>query len=296
MTEEVSAHYKHHRFPAEIIAHAVWLYYRFPLSLREARFLYRLACVCFCPRAGPATRNGWPKPGSRCHAGISHEAADRSRRDRSVDRGSLRPGAEWTWPHLGGRQPKHRKVYPYDVELIFPVSGNGHGRPRKHPIPDTLSVAAETIQAGSTRKKVRLRHGTKGRLAAHFAAARIRIADGSPQRILDKGQQHMPGEEAWLVGEWRSNRERKYYLSNLPADATCRLWCRVQRTRTWMFGQSAQRDRACPRPSAPRQYRRGSGRVASTCTTTNASDVRWSAEEYKGNHRVAATYADGRRR
>ena len=27
-------HYHHHRFPAEIIAHAVWLYFRFPLSLR----------------------------------------------------------------------------------------------------------------------------------------------------------------------------------------------------------------------------------------------------------------------
>jgi len=29
----------------------------------------------------------------------------------------------------------------------------------------------------------------------------------------------MPGEEAWLVGKHRSNGERKYYLSNLPADA-----------------------------------------------------------------------------
>ena len=26
--------YRHHRFPAEIIAHAVGLYFRFPLSLR----------------------------------------------------------------------------------------------------------------------------------------------------------------------------------------------------------------------------------------------------------------------
>jgi putative transposase len=26
--------YKHHRFPPQIIAHAVWLYFRFPLSLR----------------------------------------------------------------------------------------------------------------------------------------------------------------------------------------------------------------------------------------------------------------------
>lgn len=29
-----SVSYKRHRFPAEIIAHAVWLYFRFPLSLR----------------------------------------------------------------------------------------------------------------------------------------------------------------------------------------------------------------------------------------------------------------------
>jgi transposase-like protein len=26
--------YKRHRFPRQIIAHAVWLYFRFPLSLR----------------------------------------------------------------------------------------------------------------------------------------------------------------------------------------------------------------------------------------------------------------------
>ncbi len=26
--------YKHHRFPGEIISHAVWLYFRFPLSHR----------------------------------------------------------------------------------------------------------------------------------------------------------------------------------------------------------------------------------------------------------------------
>ena len=31
---------------------------------------------------------------------------------------------------------------------------------------------------------------------------------------------HLPGEEAWLVGEHRASGERKYYLSNLPPDAT----------------------------------------------------------------------------
>ncbi|MER9670206.1 IS6 family transposase, partial [Mesorhizobium sp. M0203] len=32
-TSQIS--YKRHRFPPEIIAHAVWLDYRFPLSLRR---------------------------------------------------------------------------------------------------------------------------------------------------------------------------------------------------------------------------------------------------------------------
>lgn len=32
-------HYKRHRFPAEIIAHAVWLHFRFPLSLRHVEDL-----------------------------------------------------------------------------------------------------------------------------------------------------------------------------------------------------------------------------------------------------------------
>jgi transposase-like protein len=27
--------YRHHRFPGEIISHAVWLYFRFPLSHRD---------------------------------------------------------------------------------------------------------------------------------------------------------------------------------------------------------------------------------------------------------------------
>ena len=60
-------------------------------------------------------------------------------------------------------------------------------------------------------------------LKARFAAVRIRIADGAPPRIGDMGQQHMPGEEAWLIGEHRSTGERKYYLSQprrgrLPQD------------------------------------------------------------------------------
>ena len=133
--------------------------------------------------------------------------------------------------------PKHQKVYPHDVSLIFPVSGRG--RPRQHPIPDILSVAAETILADAGWRKVSWRRGTKGPLSARFAARRVRIADGPPQRILDKGQQHMPGEEAWLVGEWRSNGERKYYLANLPADATLKRLAGAIKAR-WVCEQAHQ--------------------------------------------------------
>lgn len=34
MTQPPPVSYKRHRFPPETIAHAVWLYFRFPLSLR----------------------------------------------------------------------------------------------------------------------------------------------------------------------------------------------------------------------------------------------------------------------
>jgi SRSO17 transposase len=61
------------------------------------------------------------------------------------------------------------------------------------------------------------RRETKGKLSARFAAMRVRVAHRPLQRIGDLGQQHLPGEEVWLVGEHRSTGERKYYLSNLPA-------------------------------------------------------------------------------
>lgn len=38
-TDLTEHRYKRHRFPAEIIAHAVWLYHPFPLSLRDVEDL-----------------------------------------------------------------------------------------------------------------------------------------------------------------------------------------------------------------------------------------------------------------
>ena len=50
MTEAQHVHFKSHCFPAEIIAHAVWLYYRFPLSFRDAEdLLAERGMVVFVP-------------------------------------------------------------------------------------------------------------------------------------------------------------------------------------------------------------------------------------------------------
>ena len=113
--------------------------------------------------------------------------------------------------------PRHQKVYPRDVKLVFPVAGRG--RPRKRHVPNVLSVAAEDRLAEAKWRTLSWRKGTKGPLKARFSAVRVRVADGPPQRIGDKGMQHMPGEEVWLVGERRASGEQKYYLANLPAEA-----------------------------------------------------------------------------
>jgi SRSO17 transposase len=133
--------------------------------------------------------------------------------------------------------PFKQKVYPADVALVFPVAGRG--RPRKRHIPDSKSVAAETMLADASWRLLTWRRGTKGRLAARFAAMRVRVADGQPQRIRDMGAQHMPGEEVWLIGEHRSNGERKYYLSNLPPDTPLKALAGTVKAR-WVCEQAHQ--------------------------------------------------------
>jgi SRSO17 transposase len=133
--------------------------------------------------------------------------------------------------------PGHQKVYPADVQLIFPVARRG--RPRKRHVPDTLSAAAEKVLADAEWRTISWRSGTKGKLRARFAAARIRVADGPPQRIRDGGAQHMPGEAAWVVGEHRSSGETKYYLSNLSADIDLKTLAAAIKAR-WVCEQAHQ--------------------------------------------------------
>ena len=141
-------------------------------------------------------------------------------------------GLVWAVGILG-----RQKVYPAGVKLIFPIAGRG--RPRERHIPDLLSMPSEDMLADAKWENVSWRLGTKGKLKARFAAVRVRTADGPPQRIKDMGQQHLPGEEAWLIGEHRSSGEKKYYLANLPAATDLRTLAATIKAR-WICEQAHQ--------------------------------------------------------
>ena len=148
-----------------------------------------------------------------------------------------------------------QKVYPADVTLSYPAR-KPTGRPRQHPVPSAASVgAAELLEArpelfrsiswrigtmiGSAdhpsppgRRRWRLRGGP---LQARFAALRVRVADGP---VVARAQ-HLPGEEAWLVGEHRTTGERKYHLTNHPADAPLEVLAALIKAR-WICEQMHQ--------------------------------------------------------
>jgi SRSO17 transposase len=129
--------------------------------------------------------------------------------------------------------PRTQKVFTTGVGLLFPRAGRG--KPRKHAVPSEGARDAADVLAGGRWRRIAWRQGSKGMLAARFAAVRVRAADGprSPRHG------HLPGEEVWLVGEWRSSGERKYYLSNLPPGTSLQRLAATIKAR-WVCEQAHQ--------------------------------------------------------
>jgi SRSO17 transposase len=125
--------------------------------------------------------------------------------------------------------PRNQKVYGVDVQLVPPT-----GRKRR-PAPDQEPREAEAVLAELPWRRVTWRQGTKGPLAAQFAATRVRVGDGAPWG----NNRHLPGDEVWLVGEWRPSGERKYYLSNLPPRTSLRALASAIKAR-WVCEQGHQ--------------------------------------------------------
>ena len=108
---------------------------------------------------------------------------------------------------------KTQNVDPPTIERRWPTAATG--RPRRPPVPSEAPSAAEAVLASADWRWISWRQGSKGPLAAAFAALRVRPAEGAQLRH----GRPLPGGEVWLVGEHRASGERKYSLSNLPADA-----------------------------------------------------------------------------
>jgi SRSO17 transposase len=125
--------------------------------------------------------------------------------------------------------PRVQKVYGPAVQVTVPS-----GR-RRRPVPDEEPRAAEEVLAGLSWRRVTWRQGTKGALTARFAATRVRVGDGANWG----NNRHLPGDEVWLVGEWRSSGERKYHLSNLDPGSSLRMLASTIKAR-WVCEQAHQ--------------------------------------------------------
>jgi SRSO17 transposase len=127
-----------------------------------------------------------------------------------------------------------QKVYPAGV-TVAPAPARATGRRPKHPRPSAASRSAEDTLAEAEFRAVAWRRGTKGALRAEFAAVRVRVADGPVAACA----QHLPGDAAWLVGERRAGGERKYYLTNHPAEAPLETLAALIKAR-WVCEQAHQ--------------------------------------------------------
>src|SRR5215468_5578946 len=54
-----------------------------------------------------------------------------------------------------------------------------------------------------------------------------------------QGSTHLPGDQAWLLGEHRMSGEKKYYLANLPANTNLRTLAATIKAR-WICEQAHQ--------------------------------------------------------
>ena len=81
--------YHRHRFPAEIISHCVWLYFRFALSFRDVEEMLAMRgvvlsyetvrewCLKFGQTYASDLRRRSPRPGDRCLGGHPKPAIEK---------------------------------------------------------------------------------------------------------------------------------------------------------------------------------------------------------------------------
>lgn len=122
-------------------------------------------------------------------------------------------------------------VWPPGVVPKPPTLRRGKpGRPRTRPNmngkqPVSIAVLAKSLGRAAYRN-ICWRDGSRGKLASHFTAVRIRRAHGHA-----KGEP--PGEEQWLLCEWPKDEKAptKFYLSTQPASCSIKELVRTAHLR-----------------------------------------------------------------
>ena len=114
---------------------------------------------------------------------------------------------------------------PNSAPQIAATVASGRKRRRfldaDHP-PTPIRVFSSTLPY----KEISWRQGSRGWQSSRFAAARVRTAHDH-----DKGA--APGQEQWLLCEWRPDQDRpdKFWLSNLPAKTSIARLVRLAKLR-----------------------------------------------------------------
>jgi SRSO17 transposase len=127
-------------------------------------------------------------------------------------------------------------VYSVGARVIRPRPSAVGRRPTRG-VPSERATSAEKRIAGLGARpfrRISWRRGTKGPLQGEFAAVRVRVGDGP--RVKDGI--HLPGDEVWLIAERRTD-ETRYYLSNLPANASLKALATSIKAR-WVCEQAHQ--------------------------------------------------------
>ena len=160
--------------------------------------------------------------------------------------------------------PRQQKVGTTEAKPVWPNAGRG--RPRQPPVPSETGQDAASALARRPWRRIAWRQGTKGVLAARFAALRVRVADGPTVREA----KHLPGDEAWLIGEWRSSGERQFSLSNPPPRTALRtLAATTGRDHQGALGLRAGAS-AAQAGTRPRRFR---GKVVDRAASTRAYEL-----------------------
>jgi hypothetical protein len=144
--------------------------------------------------------------------------------------------AESKWQRVSWRRgTKGRLTCLFTARFWRRDRPNAHSRPRslkawrKGPLqryPESASILDPLDPCATRRGVLSITGSTRLSFSIFFSRfsfstfTRVCVADSHKHRMLNNLMQCMPGDEVWLVGERRSTGKQKYYVSNLPADAT----------------------------------------------------------------------------